>query len=303
MASPPLFHPRSAPPPPSHDRRFEDRPLSLGAAVLTLVITLFACQLLGAIAMIPAIIALVLLGRLDGDALLRSDAAARISKEPLVLFASVTAIGATLVAVTYLSTKIAKRRFGSALVLTAPRWFDVVLAVFLIFGASPFADAAAISFARQFPDLTFGVVDTISGAMRGHAVAAIIIGAAISLCPGFAEELFFRGLLQPSLVAKAGAPIGIALASILFGAFHLDPPQAISAAILGGALGFVAYRTKTLVPAMVAHAANNAVAVVYARLGPVDSLATASIAWEGLVGGGLLTVVVTVLIVRTTKGR
>jgi len=95
----------------------------------------------------------------------------------------------------------------------------------------------------------------------------VILFLAISLVPGVAEELFFRGVVQRSLVARIGAPAGIGLSSLIFGAFHLEPAQAIGAAIVGVPLGFLVWRTGSLIPAMLAHAVNNALALGLLRAG------------------------------------
>ena len=81
----------------------------------------------------------------------------------------------------------------------------------------------------------------------------------VSLLSGFAEELFFRGALQPT--------IGLLPASLLFGAAHLVPrhpfwPWSLQAAFAGFLLGSIYELTHQLYPVMLAHAVTNFVLIV-----------------------------------------
>lgn len=74
------------------------------------------------------------------------------------------------------------------------------------------------------------------------------------------EELLFRGLLLPGLLKNYGPRKAIVQSSLVFGVFHLNPVQIVSACLLGLFLGWLYYRTQSLVACIVAHFLNNAVA-------------------------------------------
>jgi hypothetical protein len=95
----------------------------------------------------------------------------------------------------------------------------------------------------------------------------------MTLVPGFSEEIFFRGLLQRSFVARFGAPIGIGVAAFVFGLVHLDPPQAMGAMLTGGFLGWIAWRSGSIVPAIAAHVANNFLAWLGSNLTTLQEMA------------------------------
>jgi membrane protease YdiL (CAAX protease family) len=97
----------------------------------------------------------------------------------------------------------------------------------------------------------------------GQVVAFTLV---MGLGPGFGEELFFRGYVQTRLARRWGAARAILVSALLFGALHLDPVQSPLAAGLGLYLGYVAWRTGSVWPAMAAHAVNNMVAVLSAAL-------------------------------------
>ena len=119
----------------------------------------------------------------------------------------------------------------------------------------------------------------------------------IGLTPGICEELLFRGYVQTRLNKTAGPIVGITVASLLFAAFHMDPVHIIAVFPLGCYLGFVAWRSGSILPAMLGHFVNNVVsviAVVMAPDGKTDVLdlpsqvMTLSILVTGIIGGILM---------------
>jgi membrane protease YdiL (CAAX protease family) len=95
-----------------------------------------------------------------------------------------------------------------------------------------------------------------------HPIAIGIIG----LAAGLGEELFFRGLLQPTL--------GWLAASVLFGLAHTGGremlPFATWAAVMGGALGGLALVTGGLTAPVVAHGMYDVMALAFIRRARVE---------------------------------
>lgn len=85
----------------------------------------------------------------------------------------------------------------------------------------------------------------------------ILIGAVM---PAICEEALFRGAIQGVLERK-GEWFAILVSGILFGLFHLDPWRIAPAAFLGIMFGWLTVRTQSLLPAILAHFANNATAI------------------------------------------
>ena len=90
----------------------------------------------------------------------------------------------------------------------------------------------------------------------GFPLLALALGSACG------EELFFRGFLQRGLERAAGRVVAIALASAAFGAAHGDLVHGCAAALLGAYLGVLASAAGSIRPAIAAHAANNALALL-----------------------------------------
>jgi len=76
------------------------------------------------------------------------------------------------------------------------------------------------------------------------------------------EETLFRGIIQDGAMRKFGPAGGIVIASAIFGAIHIIPPQAVNAFFLGLVLGLVYYKTRSLVSVVLIHAINNAIAYI-----------------------------------------
>ena len=81
----------------------------------------------------------------------------------------------------------------------------------------------------------------------------------ICILPAIFEELFFRGFVFSALLKKVKPWIAILLCGILFGAFHMNLGQMVSASIMGTVFAYVTYKSKSIFPAMLMHFINNAV--------------------------------------------
>ena len=71
------------------------------------------------------------------------------------------------------------------------------------------------------------------------------------------EELIFRGVILDGFLRQFTPPQAILASSFLFGFAHLNPWQFVSGLALGGVIGWVYYRTRSLIPCMVMHAGAN----------------------------------------------
>lgn len=88
---------------------------------------------------------------------------------------------------------------------------------------------------------------------------------ALSLLPALAEEVLFRGVLVRSLAARFRVGFAIVLSAATFGVYHLFLPQVVSTFVLGLVLALLAIRARSIVPSIIVHLLNNAIAIVLAR--------------------------------------
>lgn len=80
------------------------------------------------------------------------------------------------------------------------------------------------------------------------------------------EEAVFRGLLYGWIADRWGSIAAWLISSLLFAAAHVEPAHAILVLPLGLWFGWLRRQTGSLWPSLVAHMANNGVAVVAAAL-------------------------------------
>ena len=115
----------------------------------------------------------------------------------------------------------------------------------------------------QMPEGTEKMFEDIMGRPEGYIVIGI-------LAP-IAEEMVFRGAILRSLL-RAFSPqmhwLAIILSALLFGVAHLNLPQGCHAFVIGLLLGWLYYRTNSIVPCVVFHWVNNTVAYVMFNLLP-----------------------------------
>lgn len=105
-------------------------------------------------------------------------------------------------------------------------------------------------------------VDRLKGAFQE---ATFVDLALISVLAGAGEEAFFRGFLQTAAAGYVGLPVAILAVSVAFGAAHLiSPAYATFTAILSVLFGVLYVWSGNIVVPMIAHAAYDLVALLYA---------------------------------------
>ena len=95
----------------------------------------------------------------------------------------------------------------------------------------------------------------------------------VGLLAPFAEELVFRGAVLKSLLQWKQNPwVGIVISAILFALIHMNPAQMPHAFLVGLLLGWMYWRTDSIVPGVVYHWVNNSVAYIIYNIYPDPSL-------------------------------
>lgn len=87
------------------------------------------------------------------------------------------------------------------------------------------------------------------------AIIALVLGVAVGA--PLVEELFYRGIIQGSLVEKIGDIPGLLVASLIFGAVHIRLIEIFPLAVAGLGFGLLVHFTGRLLPAIIAHMAFN----------------------------------------------
>lgn len=90
----------------------------------------------------------------------------------------------------------------------------------------------------------------------------------VAVSPGICEELFFRGLLQGGF-RRIGMWPAILVTAFLFGIAHGSIYRMLPVTFLGVVIGYLAWQSKSVVPGMLAHAINNATAILFVSYPPM----------------------------------
>jgi sodium transport system permease protein len=112
-----------------------------------------------------------------------------------------------------------------------------------------------------------------------------------ALTPAICEELLFRGVILRALLSRTSPLVAIAVSAAMFGIFHVDIYRLLPTTLLGMVLGFIAWRSGSIWPSMLAHFLNNGVLLVLGSLGVdhrIDALGAGGKA--GLFAAALLVV-------------
>ena len=117
----------------------------------------------------------------------------------------------------------------------------------------------------ELPNHVEGEFDMIMKDRWGYLV--------VGLLAPLAEEMVFRGAILRSLLRwKTNPWVGIIISAILFAVIHMNPAQMPHAFLIGLLLGWMYYRTDSIVPGVVYHWINNTVAYVLYNLYPKPDL-------------------------------
>jgi uncharacterized protein len=126
---------------------------------------------------------------------------------------------------------------------------QLVFVPVIYFPLRPFIDLDELS--RPAQEITDGV----AGPEIVLLVLLLVVGAPL------VEELFYRGLLQRSLVAAWDDTLALVVTAVLFGVAHFQLLQLPALVLFGLVAGYLAMRTGRLGMSVLAHAGFNATTV------------------------------------------
>ena len=117
---------------------------------------------------------------------------------------------------------------------------------------------------EQLPELP-NIVEEEFDMILSNRYGYIVVG----LLAPLAEEVVFRGAVLRALLRWNRGPwVAIVVSALLFSAAHLNPAQLPHTFLVGLLLGWLYYRTDSIIPGMVYHWVNNSIAYVLYNLYP-----------------------------------
>jgi len=95
----------------------------------------------------------------------------------------------------------------------------------------------------------------------------IIVFSAVFLA-AIVEEMLFRGFVQTSFENHFDITKAVMSTSLVFAVVHFNPWWSIQVLIIGVLLGVMAWKSDSIIPPIIVHFVNNAIALVFANLPP-----------------------------------
>ncbi|MFQ6673743.1 MAG: lysostaphin resistance A-like protein [Fidelibacterota bacterium] len=142
------------------------------------------------------------------------------------------------------------------------------------------------------PDWVRDIMQTVRGE---DPMSLVLLFCGAVIFAAVAEESLFRGFLQQTLEKHwKDVTRAVLVTSLFFAIIHFNPWLVIQIYLLGVLMGYLAWRTDSVLPSMVFHGINNGLAFAFANWG--DHL-EAWYTWRGhvsplvLTGGVALTVI------------
>lgn len=131
--------------------------------------------------------------------------------------------------------------------------------------------------------------DRLSAGSPSEFMLLLLVAAIV---PGICEELAFRGLIQTGLRRSFGVNHAIIWGGAMFALLHLNPWNFVGLWSFGSLLGYLRERTGSIYPSIIAHMANNSLAlVIFAMQQPEDwDIPPEFLPWYVVVPSGVLLV-------------
>ena len=115
------------------------------------------------------------------------------------------------------------------------------------------------------PEGESAMADFLERLVRGQSGPMLVLLAGV--LPAVAEEALFRGWVFRGLRSEMTGLSAVVLSAVIFGVFHMEPERIAFTTALGLGLGFLALRSGSLWPGIVAHALHNGITVWLAKAG------------------------------------
>ena len=220
---------------------------------------------LGGGGVVSAVVAVAVLTSEGGNPLDQSKLQEVVTRYPLVLM-SVALTGFALTAAALITAKASRTSIREGLGFRGAPWPVFIMAPIAIIALGPTSDVLVRTMAELAPTWTFGALETLSRIAEDNSFW--MLWPVIALIPGFAEELFFRGLVQRSWGFGIKA---ITISAVSFSLFHMDPHHVVGVLPLGFYLAWLGARTGSLWVCIATHTFNNTFALLGSKI-DIDSL-------------------------------
>ena len=155
--------------------------------------------------------------------------------------------------------------------------------------------SAIMSHLKWIPNIMEQTFDILQSGWGG-ILAIAIVGPVL-------EELLFRGAITKALLQKYSPRTAIVISALIFGVFHINPIQIIPAFLIGLLLGWIYYKTASLIPCILMHILNNSLSVYlgikYPEIENIDDLVSGT-PYVIIICAAVLVLAGTILLMKKT---
>ncbi len=110
--------------------------------------------------------------------------------------------------------------------------------------------------------------DIMNEMFKKHFITLITLSVSAPIL----EEILFRGVILRGLLKHYSPAKAIFWSAFIFGLVHLNPWQFIAALLLGGLIGFMYWKTNSIIPGIIIHFVNNFTAGIMMLYFDVESI-------------------------------
>lgn len=174
-----------------------------------------------------------------------------------IIFTEVVVLGVSA----YLYSKFKKYDIKMTFGINKPKKGTVLRSIGIMLILYPIAIAVNVLFLNLITKF-IPMPENLNSVPLPNSFLGLIISILLfAILPGIFEELIFRGILYRAF--DIFKPVyRVLLTGLLFGLFHFNPYNFIGPFILGIVLGYMRYRSDSIVPSMFGHATNNTIAMI-----------------------------------------
>ena len=170
-------------------------------------------------------------------------------------------IGMIIGPIVLMAVVLTTRPLRSLGLVGAP-WKTLPLAILMAIGLHPVVAGFGELVMRVYPlQNDGGALQQMMESIFAGAPGMISILLLFALLPAVSEELAFRGFIMNGLKQSSDRWTAVLVASLFFGATHGILQQSIIAFFTGTVIGFVAYQSGSILPAICYHFTHNAITV------------------------------------------
>jgi membrane protease YdiL (CAAX protease family) len=251
----------------------------------TVFVTLITATALYLIASVVSVIVMIVLQSVSSDTSELPDIEvmlAEFSQHPAALWVLVMPGQLAILVVTVVATLLSPEKFAQRLSLRTPRWpLWVTIAATLAAPLVSLIWSIPLSFIVTSSEHLESMMALFRASGQGFGIIGLFL--CVSILPAIAEEWLFRGYIQSRLLKRWHPAWAILLSSLLFAGFHMDPVHVVAVIPLGLWLGLMTYYSGSLIPAMIAHAYNNALSIIATVYLGTDTLNTSFVSVENVI--------------------